>query len=185
MNAYLHKKIICDNVIPTGAPQQILNNVIVRSDKNSELLYIDGAAESQTPIYLGLTKSAGTQDAKLPVAAGDILGGVQMYARVKEGTSLGYNHEQTPLCGSIMFRVADDYTSGIASTELLIALTNTDLTVQLVLDSNGNLQVAGNVSTGELVITDEEVVADKVVKFVKAIYQGTEYAIPLYSVQGK
>ena len=182
MDPMLHKKIICDHVPATGAPQHILNNVIIRSDKNSELLYIDGACEGQTPIYLGLTKSRGTQENKLPIEQGDVLGGIQMYARVKEGNSLGYSHAETPLCGSIMFKVADN---NVKSTELVIALSDNDLAVKFVLDAKGNLKIAGNIETGELVITDKEVVANKVVKFIKAIYQGKEYAIPLYSIQEK
>ena len=84
-----------------------------------------------------------------------------------------------------MFKVTDEV-SDVLSTELLIAVNSTDgLTVRLVLDSKGNLMVSGNIKTGELQITDEEVIADKPSRFVKAIYQDKEYAIPLYSIREK
>jgi hypothetical protein len=148
-------------------------------------LYIDGAADGGSPIFVGITKSRGTQANKLPVEAGDILGGLQVYARVKTGDSLGYCHEETPLHGSIMFRASTD-TTDVLSTELLLAVNSCDgLQVKLVLDSHGHLNVSGNIKTGELRITDEEVLADKPVKFIKAIYEDVEYAIPLYSIREK
>jgi hypothetical protein len=181
----LNKQIICSSEPGTGLPQHVIGNVIIRSDDNSEHLYIDGAADGGSPIFVGITKSRGTQSNKLPVSAGDILGGLQVYARVKAGNSLGYCHEETPLHGSIMFRASND-TADVLSTELLLAVNSQEgLQVKLVLDSYGHLNVSGNIKTGELRITDEEVVADTPVKFVKAIYQDKEYAIPLYSIQEK
>jgi hypothetical protein len=183
--SFLNRQIICSSEDGTGTPKHIIGNVIIRSDDNSEHLYIDGAADGGSPIYVGLTKSRGTQANKLPVGVGDILGGLQVYARVKEGDSLGYCHEETPLHGSIMFKVTDEV-SDVLSTELLIAVNSTDgLTVRVVIDSKGNLMISGNIKTGELQITDEEVIADRPVRFVKAIYQDKEYAIPLYSIRGK
>jgi hypothetical protein len=179
----LNKQIICSSEEGTGLPKHIIGNVIVRSDDNSEHLYIDGAADGGSPIYIGITKSRGTQENKLPVSAGDILGGLQVYARIKAGDSLGYCHEETPLHGSIMFRVSDEV-SDVLSTELLLAVNSpSGLTVRLILDSKGNLNVAGNIQTGNLTITDEEVIGGDLIKFVKAIFQGTEYAIPMYSIQ--
>ena len=179
----LNKQIICSSEPGTGLPQHIIGNVIIRSDDNSEHLYIDGAADGGSPIYVGITKSRGSQANKLPIEPGDILGGLQVYARVKAGDSLGYCHNETPLHGSIMFRASED-TTDVLSTELLLAVNSQDgLRVRVVLDSKGHLTVVGNIQTGNLRITDEEVVADKPVKFVKAIYQGKEYAIPLYSIQ--
>jgi len=178
----LNKQIICSSEPGTGLPKHIIGNVIVRSDDNSEHLYIDGAADGGSPIYIGITKSRGTQENKLPVRVGDILGGLQVYARIKEGDSLGYCHEETPLHGSIMFRVSDEV-SDVLSTELLLAVNSpSGLTVRLILDSKGNLNVYGNIQTGSLTITDKEVSGGDPVKFVKAIYQGNEYAIPLYSI---
>jgi hypothetical protein len=181
----LNRQIICSAEPGTGLPKHIIGNVIVRSDDNSEHLYIDGAADGGSPIYVGITKSRGSQSNKLPIEPGDILGGLQVYARVKAGDSLGYCHEETPLHGSIMFRASTD-TTDVLSTELLLAVNSRDgLQVKLVLDSHGHLNVSGNIKTGELQITDEEVLADQPVKFVKAIYEDVEYAIPLYSIREK
>jgi hypothetical protein len=183
--SFLNRQIICSAEPGTGLPKHIIGNVIIRSDDNSEHLYIDGAADGGSPIFVGITKSRGTQENKLPVGAGDILGGLQVYARIKAGDSLGYCHEETPLHGSIMFRASED-TTDVLSTELLLAVNSKDgLRVKLVLDSQGHLNVSGNIKTGELRITDEEVIAGKPAKFVKAVYKDVEYAIPLYSIQEK
>lgn len=186
MSTKLGFKIICEDDLHTRTEQTVLSNLIVKSDNNGELLYVDGVGDAGTPIYLGLTKSRGIQDNKLPVEAGDILGGIQSYARIKEGTSLGYNKD-TPLVGSLMFKVADDYDAldSKMSTELLVAVGDKDsLTIRLVLDSQGNLKVSGNVSAGKLTITDKVVQAGaNPVKFIKAIYNGREYAIPLHLIQ--
>ena len=54
----------------------------------------------------------------------------------------------------------------------------------MVLDSAGNLKVAGNIETGALCITDELVTASgNAVKFVKVYYEGNAYAMPIYSIQ--
>jgi hypothetical protein len=156
-------------------------NVIVQSSDNSQTLYIDGAGESEWPIYVGVTKSRGTQNNKLPVEANDILGGLQVYARIKQGSSLGYSAEETPLIGSAVFKVG----STLGSSELLLAVASDNkLKVRVVLDSNGNLKIAGNIETGELCITDNLVNASgSPVKFVKVYYKGTAYAMPMYSIQ--
>jgi hypothetical protein len=156
-------------------------NVIVQSSDNSQTLYIDGAGEGGWPIYLGVTKSRGTQENKLPVEADDILGGLQVYARVKQGSSLGYSAEETPLIGSAIFKVG----SSLGSSELLLAVANDNkLTIKVVLDSAGNLKVAGNIETGVLCITDEIVNASgNAVKFVKVYHEGNAYAMPIYSIQ--
>lgn len=156
-------------------------NVIVQSSDNSQTLYIDGAGEGGWPTYVGVTKSRGTQENKLPVEADDILGGLQVYARIKHGSSLGYSAEETPLIGSAIFKVG----STLGSSELLLAVANDNqLKVRVVLDSLGNLKVAGNIETGALCITDELVNAlGEPVKFVKVFYEGNPYAMPIYLIQ--
>jgi len=178
----LNKEIVC-------GPEQSFNplhvfsegNVIVQSSDNSQTLYIDGAGEGGWPIYIGVTKSRGTQENKLPVEANDIVGGLQVYARVKQGSSLGYSAEETPLIGSVIFKVG----STLGSSELLLAVANDNsLQIKVVLDSAGNLKVAGNIETGKLCITDEIVNASgNAVKFIKVYYEGTAYAMPIYSIQ--
>lgn len=183
---YLNYKIICEPEI-NEEPLQVFGdntvsgNVVVRSSNNSQTLYIDGAGQGECPIYVGVTKSRGTQENKLPVEADDILGGLQVYARVKQGSSLGYSAEETPLIGSAIFKVG----STLGSSELILAVANDNqLTVRVVLDSAGNLKVAGNIETGALCITDELVNASgNPVKFVKVYYEGTAYAMPIYSIQ--
>jgi hypothetical protein len=187
MEQLLNKPIICDVESGTSTPQHILSNVIVQGSDNSELIYIDGVFDGDSPIYLGLTKSRGTRQNKLPVEAGDILGGLQVYGRIKPGESLGYNHLETPLCGSMMFKVADNYQAGDTSipTELLIVVGNEkSLEIKIVVDSKGNLKIAGNIETGNLTITDEAVVPSNPIptKYVKTIYQGVSYALPLYQI---
>ena len=193
MDPLLNIKIVCEPEEGTDAAFNTFGTdftngkVVVRSSDNSELLYIDGAADGGSPIYLGLTKSRGTQHVKLPVEAGDILGGVQVYGRIKEGNSLGYCHEETPLSGSVMFKVAEGYVTGSQHipTELLFVMgTEQGLQIKLVIDSSGTLKVAGNIETGKLTITDEEVtpVNKHPIKFVKAIYNGKEFALPLYQL---
>lgn len=183
---YLNYRIVCEPEI-NKEPLQVFGdntadgNVIVRSSNNSQTLYIDGAGQGEWPIYIGVTKSRGTQENKLPVEADDILGGLQVYARVKQGSSLGYSAEETPLIGSVIFKVG----STLGSSELLLAVANDNkLTVKVVLDSFGNLKVAGNIETGALRITDELVNSSgNPVKFVKVYYEGTAYAMPVYSIQ--
>jgi hypothetical protein len=128
-----------------------------------------------------VTKSRGTQENKLPVEADDMLGGLQVYARVKQGSSLGYSAEETPLIGSAIFKVG----STLGSSELLLAVANENkLTVRVILDSAGNLKVAGNIETGALCITDELVNSlGNPVKFVKVYHKGNAYAMPIYSIQ--
>jgi hypothetical protein len=178
----LNKEIVCGPE-QSFEPLHIFNegNVIVQSSDNSQTLYIDGAGEGGWPIYIGVTKSRGTQENKLPVEANDILGGLQVYARVKQGSSLGYSAEETPLIGSAIFKVG----STLGSSELLLAVADDKkLKVRVVLDSDGNLKVAGNLETGALWITDEIVNAsDNPVKFVKVYHEGTAYAMPIYSIQ--
>jgi hypothetical protein len=112
------------------------------------------------------------------VEAGDVLGGLQIYARTIAGTQLGYNQE-TPLVGSLIYRMSDKN-----STELLIATKDdNELSVKLILDSKGNLRVTGTIKTGELEITDQSVEAlGDPVTFVKVKYQGIDYAMPLYQI---
>jgi len=156
-------------------------NVIVQSSDNSQTLYIDGAGEGGWPTYVGVTKSRGTQENKLPVEINDILGGLQVYARIKPGSSLGYSADETPLIGSAIFKVG----SSLGSSELLLAVANDNqLKIRVVLDSLGNLKVAGNIETGALCITDELVTASgNAVKFVKVYHEGNAYAMPIYSIQ--
>ena len=183
---YLNYRIVCEPEI-NKEPLQVFGdntadgNVIVRSSNNSQTLYIDGAGQGEWPIYIGVTKSRGTQENKLPVEADDILGGLQVYARVKQGSSLGYSAEETPLIGSAIFKVG----ATLGSSELLLAVANDNrLKIKVVLDSSGNLKVAGNIETGILCITDELVNASgNPVKFVKVYHNGNAYAMPIYSIQ--
>lgn len=178
----LNKEIVCGPE-QSFEPLHIFNegNVIVQSSDNSQTLYVDGAGEGDWPIYIGVTKSRGTQENKLPVEINDILGGLQIYARIKQGSSLGYSAEETPLIGSAIFKVG----STIGSSELLLAVANDHtLKVKVVLDSAGNLKVAGNIETGALCITDEIVNAlGNAVKFIKVYHNGNAYAMPIYSIQ--
>ena len=180
----LDYKIICDNETGSGIKQTILENVVIKSDDNSESLYIDGTGDSGSPVYIGITKSNGNQDFKQPLEAGDIIGGLQIYSRVEPGNSLGYNHNQTPLTGSAIFKLSNQDSK---SSEFLLAVSkNSYPTVRLVLDCDGNLKISGNISSGNLTITDIVVNAEKYIEtFVKAIYNDKEYAIPLYSIQEK
>ena len=157
----LNKQIVCGPE-QSFHPLKVFSegNVIVQSSDNSQTLYIDSAGEADWPAYVGVTKSRGTQENKLPVEANDILGGLQVYARIKQGSSLG-------------------------SSELLLAVANDNkLKVKVVLDSAGNLKVAGNIETGALCITDELVNSSgNPIKFVKVYYEGSAYAMPIYSIQ--
>jgi hypothetical protein len=187
MDNLLNKPIICDVESGTSIPQHTLSNVIIQSNDNSELIYIDGAFDGGSPIYLGLTKSRGNKQNKLPIEAGDVLGGFQVYGRIKAGDSVGYNHLETPLCGSVMFKVGNEYQLGDKSipTELMIVVGNEkSLEIKVVVDSNGNLKIAGNIETGNLTITDEAVVPSNAIpiKYVKTIYHGVSYALPLYQI---
>lgn len=179
---FLNRVIICgpeqDSVLLKSFNE---GSIVVRSSDNSQTLYLDGAGDSGWPIYLGVTKSRGTQTDKQPIEPNDIIGGLQVYARVKEGSSVGYNHEETPLTGSVIFKAGDE----VDSSELLIAVKKDDvLSVKLVLDSIGNLKVAGNISTGQLVLTDEsvDVTNTNAVKYVKVFYHDVAYAMPLYPI---
>lgn len=183
----LNYRITCGPEVAV-APLHVLGDetqdagVILRSSNNSQTLYLDGAGQSDWPTYLGITKSRGTQEHKEPIEPNDIIGGLQVYARTKAGTSLGYDHSETPLSGSIIFKAGDN----INSSELLVAVKNDDvLAVKLVLDSRGNLKVAGNISTGDLVITDEsaDVVNTDAVKYIKVFHNGAAYAMPLYLIR--
>jgi len=102
---------------------------------------------------------------------------------------LGYKHEETPLVGAIQFKVSDDYTPGNeVLTKLLVALTDEDgSSIKLVLDNTGNLRISGDISLGDLTITDKEVESNNVdeskVKFVLVNYQNQQYAMSLYPIK--
>jgi hypothetical protein len=160
-------------------------HVIVKSSKNEQLFYLDYAGIGGAPLFVGLTKSRGDQSNKLPVESGDMIGGLQVYARTKPGSSLGYCQEETPLCGGIHFRVEDSYIgSGPVTTEFLLALTNTDgMSIKLKVDSSGNLIAEGTIQTGNLEISDEEVfAANNPIRYVKARLDGVDYAIALHPI---
>lgn len=163
-------------------------HVVIRSSENEQLLYLDGACDSE-PIFIGLSKSRGTQSNKLPVEADDFLGGVQVYARTIPGNSLGYNHEQSPLVGAIQFKVANNYTDGgQVLSEFIIGLTDkTGMSVKLKLDQLGNLIIANNLCLKNLTITDEIVSNDNVnldnKRFFKVKHEGVDYAVPLYEIK--
>lgn len=178
----LNTKIICCAEQYIEPAKTYNGSVVVQSSDNSQTLYIDGSGEPGWPIYVGVTKSKGTQDNKLPIEPNEIIGGLQVYARVKQGSSLGYCHEETPLTGSIIFKAGDT----VEDSELLVSVKkDNELSVKLVLDSTGNLKVAGSVSLGNLTITDQPASVDGTfpIKFVKVYYNGTEYAMPLYSTR--
>lgn len=159
-------------------------NLVIRSSENEKLLYLDGACDGDAPLYLGITKSRGTQSNKLPVHQNDFLGGLQIYARTKKGNSLGYSPDETPLVAGIQFKMSDVESTG-SPTEMLVGLSDhTGMKIKLIVDMHGNLKVVGNMSLGNLTITDEEVLSPNTLdKFVKAFYNGKEYAIPLYSIR--
>jgi hypothetical protein len=149
---------------------------------------LDYAGVGGAPLYVGLTKSRGNQSNKLPVGSGDMIGGLQVYARTVPGNSLGYCQEETPLAGGLHFKVAGNYCgTGPVLTEFLLALTSdTGMEIKLKVDSAGNLTTVGNITTGKLTITDQEVYAmHRPVKFVKAILDGVEYSIALHPILEK
>lgn len=192
MDPLLNIKIVCKPEEGTSAPIHSFGDdftsgkVVVRASDNSELLYVDGACDGGSPVYVGITKSRGEQYNKLPVEAGDILGGLQVYGRTQSGKSLGYNHNETPLCGSIMFKVAESYTTGSPNipTELLVVLGDPDTQIKLKVDSNGTLKLAGNIEVGNLTITDEVVkpIGYVPIKYVRVIHDRNNYALPLYQI---
>jgi hypothetical protein len=158
-------------------------NVVIRSSENEKLLYIDGACEGDAPLFLGITKSRGTQEKKLPVQSNDFLGGIHIYARKEEGSGLGYCPNETPLVAGIQFKVSNNTSSGIP-TEMLLALSDeSGMSVKLIVDKNGNLRTTGSLSTGTLTITDETIEGETIQTFVRATYNGRQYAIPLYSIR--
>ena len=185
-------KVVCHDVDPIELHEQTVigteeknANLIVRSTANEQLLYIDGASGGNEPIFLGITKSRGTQQNKLPVEPGDNLGGVQIYGRTKPGSSLGYGHDETPLNGAIQCFVSKDYNKqGAVANEMVIALSNnTDMSIKLKLDSNGNLITQGNITSGNLKITDTVVnEVGPIEKYVQVELDGNKYAMPLYRI---
>ena len=188
-------KVICDSIDPSELHmQKVLGDetsnahVVLRSSANEQLLYLDGATGGSEPIFIGLSKSRGDQTSKLPVEAGDTLGGLQVYGRTKPGSSLGYCHEESPLTGAIQFFVSDDYDkSGAVSSELVVALSdNQDMSVKLKVDSKGNLTTQGNITSGQLTITDQLVNnVGTIEKYIKIIHDNQEYALPLYEINNE
>lgn len=192
MDYLLNFKLECDDI--AHLPKDPINQVgdettssqfMVRSSKNEQVMYIDGAFPD--PLFLGFVKSRGDQSNKQPVEANDFLGGIQAYGRIVPGDSLGYCAAEYPLAASLMFKVADYYNkeSTVVPTELVVALTNEeDMRVKLIFDSHGSLKITGDVHTGDLTITDEVVenVNKEEVKYVKVMHDGKEYAMPLYAI---
>jgi hypothetical protein len=184
---FLNREIICNSeesleMTDSFGDENFNANIVVRSSDNSQTLYIDGAGEGGWPVYIGVTKSRGNQKNKLPIEPNDMIGGLQVYSRTRKGQSLGYNHAETPLTGSIIFKAGDS----TDDSELLIAVKENDhLKVKLILDSKGNLGIAGNIVTGNLTITDSVTVPKNhvPVKYIKVIHDGIEYAMPLYLIQ--
>lgn len=186
--------VICDPVDIDISNQRIFGDeqddghLIVKTNTNAQLMYLDGACSGDSPLYLGITKSRGNQSNKLPVEAGDMLGGLQIYARRVPGNSSGYCQHETPLSAALQFRVGDSYKQNDPSlpTELLIALGNNDvMSVKIVVDSDGTINTVGNIQTGNLCITDNEVVVTNFtpVRFVQVALDGKKYAMPLYLIQ--
>jgi hypothetical protein len=191
MHNLLNQRIICED-IPITTKQTVMGtdtengHVVVRTSHNEQLMYLDAACEGHSPVYLGIVKSRGNQQHKEPVQSNDFVGGFQVYARVKEGNSLGYNNNETPLCGAFHFVVGENYNGGSVPTELLIALGDEhSLRVTTHISSHGDITTVGNLQTGNFRITDEVVSAGEFVKAVKVILDGVEYCLPLYSIQGK
>jgi len=190
-------KIVCDDIDPNELHKQTIigtdtenGHLVVRSSANEQLLYLDGATDGKSPIFIGLSKSRGDQTNKLPVEAGDTLGGFQVYARTKPGNSLGYCHSESPLTGAIQFFVADDYNKqGAVATEMIIALSdNDDMSARLKLDSKGNLITHGNITSGNLTITDNTIDSwhiGLVEKYVEVEYDGKKFAMPLYKIENE
>jgi len=178
----LNKKIICGDEEGSSIKQTVMENIVIETYDNAEGLYIDGTADGDSPVYIGVTKSSGSKGHKQPLEKGDLIGGLQVYGRTEDGHSLGYNHCQTPLRGSIIFKISDEDKN---ASELLIAVTENNYpTVKLVVDSFGNLKLVGNISIGSLTITDKKVNASQLpVEFVKVFYHDKEYAIPLHLIQ--
>lgn len=190
----LNDKIICEAIDSSSMSEQRIfgdteNNghVIIRASENEQLLYLDGACDDE-PIFLGFTKSRGSQQEKLPVEAGDFIGGIQAYARTVRGNSLGYRHEETPLAGGLHFKVSNHYTgNGPVPTELLIGLTDADgMSIKFILDSSGSLQLSGNITLGDLTITDTEVSVDDIIdtkKYLLVYHKGIRYAITAFEMK--
>lgn len=195
MNYNISDKVIPDSIDPAEYDKQHVfgdstnsGHVIIRTSKNEQLLYLDYAGVGGAPLYVGLTKSRGDQGNKLPVGADDMIGGLQVYARTSPGNSLGYCQEETPLAGGLHFKVTKNYNgTGPVPTEFLLALTNSNgMSIKLKVDAEGNLQTAGTIASGNLTITDQEVVSMHLpTKFVKAILDGVEYAIALHPILEK
>ena len=186
--------VICEPLDIDISRQQVFGDsvndghVIIKTNTNAQLLYLDGACSGDAPLYLGITKSRGTQENKLPVEAGDMLGGLQVYARTVPGTSSGYCHQETPLSAAIQFKVDETYKKNdlAVPTELLIALSNNDgMAVKVVIDSAGNINTVGNIQTGNLCITDIPVSVTNLTpeRFVQVIYNNKKYAMPMYLIQ--
>lgn len=194
MHKLLNQRIVCED-IPITTKQTVMgddiNNghVIVRTSQNEQLMYLDAACEGHSPVYLGIVKSRGSQVDKKPVEANDFVGGFQVYARTKEGSSLGYNNSETPLCGAFHFVVGENYNGGPVPTEFLLALSdNEGLRVTTQISSNGNFITTGTVSMGNLTITDELVDSrnvSKKVKYIKVTFEGIDYALPIHSIVEK
>jgi len=89
------------------------------------------------------------------------------------------------LNGAIQFFVSKDYNKqGAVANEMVIALSNnTDMSIKLKLDSNGNLITQGNITSGNLKITDTVVnEVGPIEKYVQVELDGNKYAMPLYRI---
>ena len=192
MQYKISDKIIPEPLDPSTFDKQTVfgdfsnsGHVIIKTSKNEQLFYLDYAGDSGAPLYVGLTKSRGDQTTKLPVQADDMIGGLQVYARTRKGSSLGYCQEETPLSGGLHFKVSNSYTGvGPVTTEFLLGLTDTEgMSIKLKVDSLGNLITEGSIQTGSLEITDQTVNASNCpVRYVKARLDGVDYAIALHPI---
>jgi hypothetical protein len=190
MDYKINDKIIAEDIddIPDQpyifGDNNVNGHVVIKTSKNEQLLYLDGACDGPAPLFIALTKSRGTQEHKEPVCADDMLGGLQVYSRIASGNSIGYNQKETPLAGALQFKVGPSYNGGeIVPTEFLLGLSDTTgMSIKLKVDSSGNLSISGDIESGELRITDEP--AYPLTKdpdcYVKVFYHGQEYAMPLY-----
>lgn len=185
----LNFNVVIEDIDLTSVKQNQIGNInensnlVIRTSSNEQLIYLDGACDGDAPLYLGIVKSRGSQKEKLPVEANDFLGGLQIYARKEPGSSLGYHAKQTPLVAGIQFKIAKEKESGLP-TDMLIALSDENgMSVKLIVDQHGNLKTTGDISSGKLTITDNEVVGNKIKRFVRVNYDGNDYALPLYSIR--
>jgi hypothetical protein len=61
------------------------------------------------------------------------------------------------------------------------------MAIKFILDSSGSLQLSGNITLGDLTITDTEVSVDNISdtkKYLLAYHKGIKYAITAFEMKG-